>query len=188
MSNAGWSPKELLSRLSTKVPLYSAAPGGEPRYTMEDVAGALAGLPQGPYQLARVKYCFDPVCITLLRREVEMVVMTWAVKRKWRGEDALFSSLARLAVEDILSDRRCSKCKGTRYVEQKVCSLCGGVGMRSMEHKEAASRCRPKLTADAWRMTWAPRYREVLGVLVDWDSRIEGHLYRRLIHDKEACI
>lgn len=181
MSNDGWSPKELLARLSTKVPLYSAAPGGEPQYTMEDIAGALAGLPSGPYQLARVKYCFDAACVTLLRREVEMAVMTLAVKHKWRGGDDLIRSLAWLAVEDVLSDRRCKRCGGTRYFAQRPCNLCDGVGMRSIGYRQAAARCRPQMTADAWRMTWAARYKEVLNLLVDWDGRIEAHLYARLL-------
>lgn len=180
MSNDGWSPKELLARLSTKVPIYSAAPGGYPRFTMEDVAWALSGLPFGPYSLARVKYCFDERCLSHLRREVEMMVMTLAVKNKWRGSRDVFMVLAGVAVGQILSDRRCRSCKGTGYIEHRSCGRCQGVGLHVLQPRAAASLCRGAIKEDAWRKTWAGRYQEVMDVLMAWDTRIESHLYSRL--------
>lgn len=183
MSNDGWSPKELLARLSTKVPLYSAAPGGEPRYAMEDIAGALVGLPFGPYLLARVKYCFDERCLSRLRREVEMMVMTLAVRNKWRGSREAFMALAGVAVGQILSDRRCRSCKGTGYIDHRKCRRCEGAGLQALQPRTAARLCREAIKEDAWRKTWAGRYQEVMDVLIGWDSRIESHLYFRLYRD-----
>ncbi len=61
------------------------------------------------------------------------------------------------------------------------CPSCGGLGVRAVSHVDAAARVHPNMKADAWRMTWAPRYKGMLREVLRWDSMIEAHLYRKLL-------
>lgn len=254
MNEFGWAPTELLARLAASGAKFSPAPGGKPRFTMEDIAGALAGLPTGPYLLARVKYCSDSEdelrrsmratklvqlnhakddqlaeiekiknreeisenhasmfisshqleieeideAISCLKhsaemsltrrmfcREAEMAAMTLVVRRKWKGEDSIYRKMTQEAIRDVLSNHKCRTCEGTgrnRDMPSKACPVCTGTGNRNRlnDHTEMAARCAPDIKPDAWRMTWAPRYREILGIFQGWDEQIESHLLRKM--------
>lgn len=175
----GWSPTELLSRLSTKCPQMAMAPGGKPRYAMEDIAGALVGLPFGPYSLARVKYCGDERCLGNLQSEALRRMMIIARRHSWNGKPERFKGCSLVAVDAVLTNSLCRSCKGTGFIRSKACVPCGGSGRRDVGHRRASSLS--GISEDSWRKTWAARYKELLIDLQRWDDQIEGHLYHKLI-------
>lgn len=182
MNDDGWSPKELLARLSTKCPTYSAAPGGAPRYTMEDIAGALVGLPFGPYSLARVKYCLDARSIPNLRSEIHRTLMMLAVREGWKGRAEYYDGIAAMAMDDIVLESRCVECGGTGYRGSKLCRRCGGRGeVDPLRSRGGARRCHAEIKPEAWKKTWSRRYRTLMQIMFEWDSRIDAHLIKNLL-------
>lgn len=176
----GWSPTELLARLSQRCQQLSMAPGGVPRFSMEDIAGALAGLPYAQNSLARVKYCLDARSLPHLESEVRRHLMTKAVRNRWRGKQVYLDAMVRMVIEDTVRPGRCRTCNGAGLVGLKPCKPCRATGFREVGPTEAAERLHKGMNPDAWRKTWAARYREMMELLAEWDADIEAHLYRRL--------
>jgi len=181
----GWSPTELLARLAARGPQPSMAPGGKPKYAMEDIAGALAGLPYPVYCYARVKFCGDDDRLSMLNLHVEVrrKVMMWAKRERWKGDDAFFSGISALVATDAVRGRYCKSCKGTGlYTNQTQCRRCKGSGVDYITHQSAA-KAMGGMSEDNWRKTWAGRYLVCLGEVQAWDSQIEAHL-RKFLLDK----
>ncbi len=169
-------PRELLGMLAARVQHFSAAPGGSPKLTPEDIAAAL-GMIQDPVARLyfRVKwvhqYAFgEELALSFRRRAATTLdIGTWRVPRKdWMLD------LCYLALVESIDPHICVWCKGrgSAQVESRivVCDNCKGSG-----HKAPTDTDRARLmgaSKSSWSDTWGKRYQEIQTLVDRVDDKV----------------
>lgn len=137
-----------------------------------DLAGALAGLPPGPYLLARVAWVDD---LASWRGLIDEVQARLRVGFDWEGVIAL-------AVAEYVWPPGCSTCFGRGEIKKKEyygeCMKCHGSGYGRMPLASLADAC--GVSGEEWKRTWASRYERVYRLVSGWGSEVLSHLNRRL--------
>lgn len=137
-----------------------------------DLAGALAGLPAGPYLLARVAWIDD---IAGWRELVGEVKARLRVGADWEGVIAL-------AAAEYAWPPSCRECFGRGEIKKKeyygVCAACHGSGYGRVPLASLADAC--GVSSEEWKRVWAGRYERVFRLVSGWGSEVLSHLNRRL--------
>lgn len=169
-------PRELLGMLAAKVQHFSAAPGGIPALTPEDVAAAL-GMIQDPVARLyfRVKwvnqYSFaeELACDFRTRVAVTLDIGKWRVPRK----EWIFDMCC-LALAESIDPHVCLWCKGrgSAEIDSRVvmCDNCKGTG-----HKQPTDSDRARLMGalkSSWSDTWGKRYQEIQTLIDRVDDKV----------------
>lgn len=185
------NPLELLGRVNAKTGGLSAGSGASvpesERLSANDIAAALAGVPRGPYLLARAKYCGDASVI----RELYQIVIErtnrlaerqgWSMKRPDR-----FANMATLAlIEAEITPMMCKRCQGRGEVIKRkpklmldTCPSCAGSG--KYERSDRARARHIDVHWQTWNNTWAERYLMVRVMLFRWEALVMKNMLRRI--------
>ncbi len=163
-------PRELLGMLAARVQHFSAAPGGTPKLTPEDIAAAL-GMIQDPVARLyfRVKwvnqYGFAEELARTFSRRVytTLQIGTWRVPRpEW------IFDMCCLALSESIDPHVCMWCKGrgSAQVESRVviCDNCKGYGNKLPTDTDRAKMM--GALKSSWSDTWGKRYQEIQ-ILID---------------------
>lgn len=190
-------PRELLGMLATRVQHFSAAPGGIPALTADDIAHAMAGVGTVKRDdkiirtrdadriilYGRVKYAGESdsaqeLALTFRRKiATDLDIWGWRIPRP----DFVLDMCA-LALTESVDPMVCAWCsgRGSAMVGNKVvvCDGCKGSGRRLMQARDRAKLM--GCTEQAWSMSWAKRYTEMREILDWWEMILERALSRRL--------
>lgn len=166
---------ESLARLAPKiVNLASVGRATDTNGLMTlDLAGALAGLPAGPWALAQVAWLDDR---STWRELIELVEGRLKVDVGWRAVIAL-------AAAEYCWPPGCSQCHGRGEIKRKEyygeCMACHGSGYGRMPLASLADSC--GVSGEEWKRVWAGRYERVYRLVSSWGSEVLSHLNRRLV-------
>lgn len=171
---------ELLSKLAPHAKFPNGEPpGGIPAITMEDVAGACAGMSRHAYLYALAKFCLDKSVMPELRRENRRMTIHRAELDGWRSDPEKVLVLADLALSEALSPRTCKRCRGAKILHnQKQCPDCGGKGRLGANGAQCAEAM--GVARQSWAQTWARRLEGVVGDLLMLEDDISRHIRRRV--------
>lgn len=163
---------ELLARLAPKVVNLTSLGAGHGDLKPLDLAGALAGLPPGPYLLARVAWVDD---LASWRGLIEEVKTRFRVRMDWEGVIAL-------AAAEYCWPPGCSQCFGRGEIKKKEyyggCPACHGSGYGRVPLASLADSC--GVSGEEWKRVWASRYERVFRLVSGWGSEVLSHLHRKL--------
>ncbi len=178
-------PRELLGMLAARVQHFSAAPGGSPKLTPEDVAAAL-GMIQDPVARLyfRVKWVnqhafAEELSLTFSRRVYTTIsIGAWRVPRP-----AWIFDMCCLALAESIDPHVCMWCKGrgSAEIDSRVvmCDNCKGTG-----HKAPTDSDRARLMGalkSSWSDTWGKRYQEIQTLVDRVDDKV-GAVAKRIGH------
>lgn len=93
-----------------------------------------------------------------------------------RGE-TLKRQLTVLAIDELVQNNICKKCKGTGYINTRKHDACKGTGQRPHSEQYNADMC--FIEYDAWMKTWRHRYKDIKYLMTDHLNKFENHLTRR---------
>lgn len=189
MSN---SPLELLGRVNAKTGGLSPGAGGGSipeveRLTPNDISAALAGLPRGPYLLARAKFCGDASVLSELYQIVIARTHRLAERHAWSMKRPdLFANMATLALLEVeITPQVCKQCKGRGHVLKRKpkpivgeCPRCGGSGKAQRSDRARARHV--DVHWKSWTNTWSDRYLIVRTMLWRWEAMILKQMLRRI--------
>lgn len=158
------------------------------RLTASDVAHAMGGMKTAPTALLLAKYVDRDSNYKHLLRFAQQQSHALATAEDWRVHKiSILDSVARVAVEEMLSIGQCRKCQGTGYVKSdpdsalcpsEVCPTCDGVGTERWTklQRAKAAGLEPKF----WNQQWNERYLHLLAELRQWEQDGLAYLNRRL--------
>ena len=178
------STAELLAMMTPKGVKVDHIPGGIPKLTGIDVAGAcgMAKLSGPEYRLMLAKYCGDADSLRELEYDVWSRTADLAVANGWkpvRGKPYL-RTLAITAIGEVISDHRCHKCNGTGLnMKLRACHACGGTGIENIPGGADVERLYG-ISADAWKKTWQHRFPLVVDELRRWEGVAIGKITRSI--------
>lgn len=174
---------ELLSKLAPHAKFPNGEPpGGIPKITMEDVAGACAGMSRHAYLYALAKFCLDESVLPELRRANRQMVAHKAGMESWRCEPSMVLGVADLALDEALVPRGCKRCGGAGLQHnQRPCPSCGGKGRLGIGGGNGASAL--GISRQSWSQTWRRRVDGVVSDLLELDDDISRHIRRRVCRD-----
>lgn len=168
---------EMLARLAPKIVNLGSFGYGHGDLTPLDLAGALAGLPPGPYYLSRVAWIDDIASWQRLIDEVQ--------SRLRRGSPCgcpNWEGVIALAVAEYCWPPSCRDCAGRGEIKKKeyygVCMACHGSGYGRVPIASLADNC--GVSSEEWKRTWAPRYEKVYRLCCGWGATVLEHLRERL--------
>lgn len=163
---------ESLARLAPKIVSLESQASGFGDLKPLDLAGALAGLPPGPYLLARVAWIDD---VAGWRELVAEVKTRLRVGVDWEGVIAL-------AAAEYCWPPGCSACFGRGGIKKKEyygeCMACHGSGYGRVPLASLADAC--GVSGEEWKRTWVSRYERVYRLVSGWGSTVLEHLRERL--------
>ena len=182
------NPALQLAKMTHKTQSLTGMPGGGPQeVTWEDVAGACAGLPRGPYLIAIAKFADDWSVLNELEYIVWMKVVDIANDppggKKWKRGNESLRKLGWLAIAENISPAQCQKCngRGILYMPRGLivpCHQCCGTGSGNSRSADLAREF--GVTVDEWEADWDMPYRIVYALLYSWLGRSLGHIKKRL--------
>lgn len=163
---------EVLARLAPKITSLESRGSGFGDLKPLDLAAALAGLPAGPYALARVAWVDD---VAGWRELNGLVQARLRVGTSWEGVIAL-------AVAEYCWPPGCGTCAGRGEIKKKEyygeCLACNGSGYGRVPIASLADNC--GVSAEDWKRVWSGRYERVFRLVSGWGSEVLSHLNRRL--------
>lgn len=153
--------RELLAMFTPKGVDATKVPGGKPKLTAMDVAGAMGmgRISRKKALLLLVKYCDE----RQLKPELWSVwfrhVMAKAKRDKWDTEIGQLGFLANHSLDECIGTNVCSACQGTKeaVIDQKVvvCPVCKGSGKRYTSERRLAAGF--AVSRRQYQQVWAPR-------------------------------
>lgn len=163
---------EALSRLAPKIVSFESLGSGFGDLKPLDLAAALAGLPAGPYALARVAWVDDRASWGGL---LDAVKNRLEVGSSWEGVIALGAA-------EYCWPPSCGTCAGRGEIKRKeyygVCMACNGSGYGRVPIASLADNC--GVSAEDWKRVWANRYERVFRLVSGWGAEVLSHLHRKL--------
>lgn len=166
---------EMMKMLSTSANDIARVGGGWASLTPQDIAAALAGLPDGPYLLGMAAHVIDGGCRVLLityirgRYRVPPVGGT--------GLDPV-EAIVDLCLDELWGDNMCGSCGGTKVThEQQQCPICKGRGHKQQSDLSRAKKAR--IPVEQWG-AYKGFYERLYTQFTDWGAQIGSHLARRL--------
>lgn len=174
---------ELLSKLAPHARFPNGEPpGGIPKITAEDVAGACAGMSRHAYLYALAKFCLDESVLPELRRSNRQMAAHKAGLQGWRCDPVSVLLLADLALDEALSPRTCRRCRGSKLQQnQRQCPWCAGKGYLGIDGGRGAEIV--GVSRQAWQQTWRRRADEMVADLLALEDDISRHIRRRVYRD-----
>ena len=165
--------RSVLALLTTKVQHFALAPGGNPRFTPEDVAHALGKLKSESAALyARVKYCaqieFAEDLALSARRQFLLEIYDAKLWRIPRPHWIL--DMISLAVAEAIHEHICPWCKGIAESINKnglriSCEACKATGKKYWRDSDRAHLM--GTSKQAWSAHWSKRYQDIQTRTVD---------------------
>lgn len=176
----------VLARLNPKNVRFDVGSGGKPSLTMEDVAGACAGLSPLAYRLALVKYTGDERQVSRLKTETLLAAADLSISGGWGiPKKGQLSGLCNYAIWRVVGTHHCPKCNGAgvykdnyrRTLDCFVCKKAGGISAAALSDfgREIAG-----FTAEEWRNIWKERAERLAGLLADADHNVSRQLNYQL--------
>jgi hypothetical protein len=174
---------EILAQLAPRNARLDGAGGaGRPELTAMDIAGGLAGAPQGGQLAVLAAYAGQWEVVPELCGRIGRAVTRLARAERWRGmTPRRVEVLAKLAVREFCAPPLCGGCEG-RGIEWAPepcdCEECGGSG----SGRVAGSLVCEALEVDEgeWRGEWRYKYDRSYALVASWGSEALSHLARRL--------
>ena len=164
-------------------------PGGINQLPPSIIAGALAGLGDGPYRLLWCKYVDpdDKNSLTRLITTAYLAAMDIVKREGWeipKGQE-VYRELSRTAIIASLAPSNCPKCKGRGHVYPKYpktsivrpCHHCIGTGHKSADADVSHISRRKK---DRYRYRW----RVINAEYLRWEEIGVRHVRRELMGDE----
>jgi len=154
----------------------------------EDLAFVLGTLPDKVSKYMRLKYVAQSEYINDIEIYLLLEIVDLATKKKWKypkeriGKEFL-RGMGRMAICEGVFPYVCMTCRGTKsqiLIEGKVesCPSCGGSGKRRPSYRERAEIMGFK--HETWRINWDSRYKEIAGILDNWESEGIGKFKKML--------
>lgn len=172
---------EILRKLTAKTADLRGVPGGGiPDLSVEEIAGALAGLPDGPHYLARAVWCGDESSIRAL------LLVTVEASRQFPARLVLYpgmlQDLAAFALAAVVVPNLCYRCagRGNLYGRGGVvttCDVCHGTGQGQPEPDNV--RRQIKASKAQWRQI-EPHYHRIELLIHDWLNTAGHHVRNQL--------
>lgn len=180
---------EVLGRVNAKTNAFSVGLGtsGTDSLSAHDISSALAGIPRGPYLLARAKYCGDETVINELISITESRALRLAHRSGWsmRYSDRIKKMALLALAENNIQPHICSRCKGRREIIRRkpklmldTCPSCGGSGR--YERSENSKARYVGFRSESWRRVWGERYVDVRAMLWRWESIVLRQLLKKI--------
>lgn len=174
---------ELLSKLAPHAKFPNGEPpGGIPAITMEDVAGACAGMSRHAYLYAMAKFCLDQNVMPELRRANRQMTAHKAGLEGWRCDPQRVLILADLALDEALAPRVCRRCRGAALQQnQRACPACNGKGRLGADGGQCSRAL--GVSRQSWCQVWRRRLDDVVRDLIFLEDGISRHIRRRIYRE-----
>lgn len=154
-----------------------------------DAARALAGLPRGPYLLARVLWVLDQSSLSALENQLwgEMCGVAsrkgWTKSKSYPVGKELLRKMAKMAIYETVSPPQCHVCNGRKEIHPKnqavrPCGACSGTGLKAISNRKRADKV--GISETSWRRTWSERYAEFLAKQQAWMQLAHEHVRKKL--------
>lgn len=146
-----------------------------------DAAAALAGLPRGPYLLARVMLALDESCRRELEKQLWSEMCSFAYAEKWIvpiGQE-LLRKMAKIAIAEVVDPALCKGCRGRGSIYPRgglarACGACFGSG-RGVLSASAKARA-VGMDKSNWCRLWGARYLVFVTLARNWEQVIHAHV------------
>jgi hypothetical protein len=171
---------ETLALLCGGVARFGSVRGAaaEGQLSRSELAGLLAGLSREQMLFALAKYCGDEKSLRELWAHVYSYAAGLAGRQKWkivRGKP-IVSEMSRMAVYEVVSPGRCSKCRGTGLLVNRACTSCSGTGFVRVSGRKLAECA--GVDERRWRECWKDRYEQIVKYVQGIDSAVNVMLRR----------
>ena len=175
---------EIAGRLNPKIGKPERLPTGIPKYTQEDIAGAIGLIKIERYRLwIHVAYAHHINFYQDLQREILTEIVNKYAQEKWDNRPGMLSKLIQTSVLEVLQSPVCLTCNGqkSRLVDSRAitCDSCGGSGTERKSDYWRASMC--EIHRELWKRHWRTRYGNVLDIVRGIDYGAKHALSHRLI-------
>jgi hypothetical protein len=125
-----------------------------------ELAGLLAGLSEQAMCFALAKYGCDEDARRRIETNISVYVTELSFKENWSHKDCkIFCAMAKLAIDEVISENLCPLCNGVGLVKIKVCNVCNGTRHKIMSGRKKASVI--GVTQVQWTRIWSNRYESV---------------------------
>lgn len=173
---------ETLARLAPKISCLTSLGSGFGELKPLDLAGALAGLPAGPYALARVAWVDDRAGWQALIEHVGAALVAARYPMTGHPQGAPLRGVIALAAAEYCWPPGCQTCAGRGKIKKQdyygECMACNGSGYGRVPLASLADNC--GVSGEEWRRVWSARYERVYRLCSGWGSEVLSHLHRRL--------
>jgi RecJ-like exonuclease len=121
---------------------------------------------------ALAKYGCDEDAKRRLLGFIVVYIGVLACNENWSAKDAsLFMAMAKLVIDEVISENLCPNCHGIGLVKIKVCNVCNGTRHKVMSGRKKASVI--GVTQVQWSRTWSSRYESVFEYVHSMDCLIK---------------
>jgi len=154
------------------------AAAGEGQLSRSELAGLLSGLSREQLLFVMAKYCGDEQSLRELWAHVYSYAAGLAGRQKWKivKGKPIVSEMSRMAVYEVVSPGRCSKCQGTGLLVNRACISCGGSGFKRVSGRKLAECA--GVDERRWRECWRDRYEQIVKYVQGLDSSVNIALNR----------
>lgn len=171
----------VLGRIASGAVQYGGVKGGTvsaDSLSRAELAGLLSGLDRVHTNLALAKYMRDELAEFALTESVRLWISGVAKRDGWRivnGRPYL-NNMAVLAVFEVISPGRCSKCQGRgMFMFARVCKSCGGSGFERLSGRVLAHSI--GMDHSGWQRIWAARYQQCVSYVQSIDSTVKATVF-----------
>ncbi|MBT9098411.1 hypothetical protein KFZ76_11905 [Methylovulum psychrotolerans] len=171
----------VLGRIAGGAVQYGSVKGGTvsaDSLSRAELAGLLSGLDRVHTNLALAKYMRDELAEFALTESVRLWISGVAKRDGWRivnGRPYL-NNMAVLAVFEVISHGRCSKCQGRGYsVLLRICKSCRGGGYERLSGRVLAHSI--GMDEREWRRVWSERYQQCTSYVQSIDSTVQATVF-----------
>lgn len=148
------------------------AAAGDGQLSRSELAGLLAGLNREQMLFALAKYCGDEQSLRELWAHVYSYAAGLAGRQKWKivKGKPIVSEMSRMAVYEVVSPGRCTKCHGTGLLVNRACTSCSGTGFMRVSGRKLAECA--GVDERRWRECWKDRYEQIVKYIQGLDSAV----------------
>ena len=174
---------EIAGRLNPKIGKLERLPTGIPKFTQEDISGAIGLIKIERYRLwIHVAYAHHLQFYPALQREILTDIVNKYHQERWDNRPGMLSKLIQTSVLEVLQTPICMTCNGQKsilvYSRPVVCDSCGGSGTDRKSDYWRASMC--EIHRELWKRHWKSRYNNVLDIVRGIDYGAKHALSHRL--------
>lgn len=178
--------REILARLTARgIDMTSV---GRSTLKPDNLAYLLSGLRRGPLYLCQWLDLGEEAAKNRLLAELHDVLPHMRMIKIWNKSNGQLAKLIDLSLSEISSPNVCRVCNGRRVLIVDAlhveCKACLGTGFGGLSGRDRARFV--GVDESTWRECWRNRYRDVLSVLIAYDSTITSHVRRRLLEREKT--
>ncbi len=148
----------------------------------DNLAYLLSGLRRGPLYLCQWLDLGEDAAKGRLWAELVQVLPKMRAVKLWNKNNGQLTKLIDLAMSEISSPNACRVCNGRRVLIVDAlhveCKTCLGTGFGGLSGRDRAKFV--GVDESTWRQSWREKYRDVLSVLIAYDSSITGHVRSKM--------